>query len=172
MHASPAMGMIWRGIRTWGWLLAAALGGALVFVQVPAIVIYNGSPSVPAGFYVRSHDPVAIGAFVTLRAADASAAYAHERGFDGAEDRFIKRVAATAGARICAEGERVTLDGGRVLMRLARDGAGRMLPAWAGCRKLGPDDVFLLGDTADSFDSRYWGPVRRGLIDGVWRPLF
>lgn len=72
----------------------------------------------------------------------------------------------------CAEGERVTLDGGRVLTRLARDGAGRMLPAWASCRTLGPDDVFLLGDTADSFDRRYWGPVRLGRIDGVWRPLF
>ena len=36
----------------------------------------------------------------------------------------------------------------------------------------GADEVFLLGDTADSFDSRYWGPVRLTAIDGVWRPLF
>ncbi|MGE0830650.1 MAG: S26 family signal peptidase [Hyphomonadaceae bacterium] len=165
------MGRIGKGVQRWGWLLAAAFGGALLFVQAPALVIYNGSQSVPTGFYLRSQDPITMGAFVTLRAADASAAYAHERGFDGAEDRFIKRVAAGAGARICASGDTVILGDGRELTRLERDAAGRRLPAWSGCRTLGADEVFLLGDTPDSFDSRYWGPVRRDRIDGVWRPL-
>lgn len=165
------MGRIGKGVQRWGWLLAAAFGGALLFVQAPALVIYNGSQSVPTGFYLRRPDPITMGAFVTLRAADASAAYAHERGFDGAEDRFIKRVAAGAGARICASGDRVILGDGRELIRLERDAAGRRLPAWSGCRTLGADEVFLLGDTPDSFDSRYWGPVRRDRIDGVWRPL-
>ncbi|MGE0294633.1 MAG: S26 family signal peptidase [Hyphomonadaceae bacterium] len=37
-----------------------------------------------------------------------------------------------------------------------------------GCRTLEADEVFLLGDTADSFDGRYWGPTRLQSISGVW----
>jgi len=109
---------------------------------------------------------------VTLRAADASLAYAHARDFTDRTDRFIKRVAAVSDARVCAEGDRVTVPGRGAVARLARDTAGRVLPSWDGCLTLAADEVFLLGDTADSFDSRYWGAVRLSAVDGVWRPLF
>jgi type IV secretory pathway protease TraF len=36
---------------------------------------------------------------------------------------------------------------------------------------LAANEVLLLGDTADSFDGRYWGPVSVDLIEGVWRKL-
>ena len=107
-----------------------------------------------------------------MRAADASPAYARARDFTDRTDRFIKRVAATGGTQVCAEGDRVTVPGRGAVARLTRDTAGRVLPSWDGCRTLGADEVFLLGDTAYSFDSRYWGPVRISAIDGVWRPLF
>jgi type IV secretory pathway protease TraF len=133
------------------------------------LVLYNGSPSVPVGFYLRT-DAREPGAFVTVRAAAVAPAYARLRGFDDDSDRFIKRIAAGAGARVCAEGAAVTL-GRRTLRRALRDSTQRPLPAWSGCRTLRADEVFLLGDGDDSFDSRYFGPVRLDLIDGVWRPL-
>lgn len=37
---------------------------------------------------------------------------------------------------------------------------------------LAVDEVFLMGDTPDSFDSRYFGPVNTADIEGVWRPVF
>jgi type IV secretory pathway protease TraF len=160
------------------WRLAAALAvvgaisGAAMFVRPAPALIYNPSPSVPRGFYVRDHEPIAVGAFVTLRAVDASPAYARARYFTDRTDRFIKRVAAVGGTLVCAEGDHVTVPGRGAIARLARDTAGRVLPSWDGCRTLGADEVFLLGDTADSFDSRYWGPVRVSTVDGVWRPLF
>ena len=160
------------------WRLAAALavvgaiGGVAVFAHPAPALIYNPSPSVPRGFYVRDSGPVRLGAFVTLRAVDASPAYARARDFTDRNDRFVKRVAATGGTRVCAEGDHVTVPGRGAIARLARDTAGRVLPSWDGCRALAADEVFLLGDTADSFDSRYWGPVRLTAIDGVWRPLF
>ena len=48
---------------------------------------------------------------------------------------------------------------------------GAALPAWRECRILAPDEVFLLGDTPGSFDSRYFGPVRRSDVVGVYREV-
>jgi type IV secretory pathway protease TraF len=64
----------------------------------------------------------------------------------------------------------VTINGERAAQRAARDSAGRMLPTWSGCRTL-HGEVFLLGDTPDSFDGRYWGPTPLRLVEGVWRPV-
>jgi type IV secretory pathway protease TraF len=152
-----------------GLLVAAGLaflcaGGADPFV------LYNGSPSAPVGFYLRTDAAPRPGAFVTVRAAAVAPAYARLRGFDDESDRFIKRIAAGAGARVCAHEDRVIV-GSDTLRRVARDSAQRLLPAWSGCRTLAAGEVFLLGDTDDSFDSRYFGPVRLDLIDGVWRPV-
>ncbi|MBY0565718.1 MAG: S26 family signal peptidase [Hyphomonadaceae bacterium] len=48
--------------------------------------------------------------------------------------------------------------------------SGVTLPTWTGCRTL-RDEVFLLGDTPDSFDGRYWGPTSVELIEGAWRAI-
>ncbi|MBI3438515.1 MAG: S26 family signal peptidase [Proteobacteria bacterium] len=153
-------------------LIAAAIAVSW-FALAPAsiILLYNGSPSAPVGFYLRTADTPRIGSYVTVRAASVAPLYAALRNFSGPRDRFIKRIAAMGGARACARGDRVEVNGSE-LTRLHRDRAGRRLPAWQGCRLLARDEVFLIGDTPDSFDSRYWGPIRRRLIDGVWRRLF
>lgn len=43
-----------------------------------------------------------------------------------------------------------------VTARLARS-SGAPLPSWSGCRRLGPGDVFLVGQADGSFDGRYFG---------------
>src|SRR5690606_11603227 len=112
------------------WRVAAALavvgasGGAAVVGHPAPALIDHPSPSVPRGFYARDHEPIAVGAFVTLRAADASPAYARSRDFTDRTDRYIKRVAAVGGTRVCAEGDRVTVPGRAAIARLARDTAG------------------------------------------------
>ncbi|MBY0566047.1 MAG: S26 family signal peptidase [Hyphomonadaceae bacterium] len=192
-------------------LLAGGVAGALATAALAAprdLVLYNHSPSVPEGFYVRTNAPAAVGAFVTVRARDVAPEQAASRGFDDASDRFIKRVAAAAGARVCGDGQRVVVSGDNIIVIGAddeqqqqhaagdghHDGGGgdddddddeghrraaavRVLHAvddadvvgWRGCRVLAEGEVLLLGDTADSFDGRYWGPVRVELIEGVWR---
>ncbi|MCL4716283.1 MAG: S26 family signal peptidase [Hyphomonadaceae bacterium] len=134
------------------------------------VVLYNATPSVPAGFYVRSDALVHEGAFVTVRAADVAGDYAAVRQFTDTGDRFIKRVAAREGDRVCAEGERVSV-GLEILTRARRDSAGRALPTWEGCHVLQAGELFLMGETPDSFDSRYFGIVREGAIEGVWKRL-
>ncbi len=92
------------------------------------------------------------------------------RHFTDRGDRFIKRVAAREGVRVCAEGQSVSV-GPETLTRATHDSAGRALPTWEGCRVLHAGEVFLLGETRDSFDSRYFGIVREDAIEGVWKRL-
>jgi type IV secretory pathway protease TraF len=83
---------------------------------------------------------------------------------------LIKRVAAVGGDRVCSDGRAVHTPGRRV-MRIAEDGEGVALPAWNQCRDLASDELFLLGDTRGSFDSRYFGPVGRDEVSGVYREV-
>ena len=46
-----------------------------------------------------------------------------------------------------------------------------VLPIWRGCRPLAENEVFLLGDTPTSLDSRYFGPVSVARIEGVYREI-
>jgi len=134
-------------------------------------ILYNPSPSVPSGFYLRLDDTVVHGTMVTVRAIDVASDYAALRDFTDAGDGFIKRVAAAGGDEVCASSDEVSINGAMVAHREARDAAGRALPTWSGCRILSADELLLLGDTPDSFDGRYWGPISRRLIEGVWRPI-
>ncbi|MGH6950669.1 MAG: S26 family signal peptidase [Vitreimonas sp.] len=150
--------------------LAALVAAAILLPRVRDVILFNPSPSVPRGFYVRTNDELRVGAVVTVRAVDVAPDYARLRDFTDQDDRFIKRVAAVHGDTVCAEGSRVTINGDRVIERALTDSAGRPLPTWSGCRRL-RDEVFLLGDTADSFDGRYWGPTPIAAIEGRWRRL-
>ena len=134
--------------------------------------LYNHTPSVPPGWYARSSGEIAIGALVTVRAQDVAPAYAATRNFTDTGDRFIKRIAATDGDSVCAAGETIRINDRTVAHRAVQDSQGRALPHWSGCRTLSADEVFLMGDTADSFDSRYFGPVSAADIEGVWQKLF
>jgi type IV secretory pathway protease TraF len=62
---------------------------------------------------------------------------------------------------------------GRDLAPIAsRDGEGRALPRWTACRQLGPDELFVFSARVpNSFDSRYFGPVSRTAVMGVFNPL-
>jgi type IV secretory pathway protease TraF len=96
-------------------LAGAAAGAALIAFALPAAsdrLLYNHTPSVPVGFYIRTHAPIDRGTFVTVRAADVAPAAARARDFEGPRDRFIKRVAAVAGDRVCAEGDALTINDG------------------------------------------------------------
>ncbi len=148
---------------------ALCLGIGFVAVStVSDVVIYNASPSMPQGVYVRMHSPIVRHSIVTVRARDVALNYAAARRFTDPNDRFLKRVAALDGDVVCALGPLVTVNHELTLQRRTVDNAGRALPTWSGCRRL-DGQVFLIGDTADSFDGRYWGPVASEQIEGVWR---
>lgn len=163
--------------RTKHWVGGAALmATSMLLAQMIAepldVVLYNGSPSIPVGFYMRSSDVPGAGAIVTVRAREVAPDYANLRQFTDPGDRFIKRVAASGGDQVCAQADDVFINGHTAAHRAHSDATGRVLPRWEDCRTLRENELFLLGDTGNSFDSRHFGPVSTDDIEGVWRPLF
>ena len=84
---------------------------AAIHLDTEPLVIYNPSPSVPQGFYVRLARAPQAGDFVTIASVDVAADYTALRGFADPTDRFIKRIAAVSGQTVCAEGDSVFIDG-------------------------------------------------------------
>lgn len=75
---------------------------------------------------------------------------------------LIKRVVAVAGDRVVVDDAGVSINGERLPnstpKRFARDGS--PLPSAVGVHVLGPGQVWVAGEHLDSYDSRYFGPVR------------
>ncbi|MEH6678169.1 S26 family signal peptidase [Phenylobacterium sp.] len=157
---------IWAGAA----VLALACGAAAWPRSGPPPLLINESPSLPEGVYGLERRTAGLGATVAVAQPPAGRAYLAALGMPG-EVMLIKRVAAVQGDRVCLDGERLTA-GSQTRRVRRRDGQGRVLPLWAGCRLLGPGELFLLGDTPGSFDSRYFGPVHRDQVIGVYREIF
>lgn len=157
-----------------GFLAVVLIVGAFLVItawRAQRVLIYNPSDSVPSSFYLRSDDPLSLGGFATVAAIDVAPEYAALRGYDDRSDFFLKRITAIAGQQVCGDGQVVSIDGVQVAVRNTHDEQGHILPTWEGCRTLAEGEVFLLGDTEDSFDGRYWGPTPVSLIEAAWRPL-
>jgi len=152
------------------WLTSAGLALAALVLNGAQqdVVLFNHSPSVPVGFYVRESSDPARGMFVTVRARDVAPVEAAAHHYDDEGDRFIKRLAALPGQHVCSDGRTLSIDGAQVAIVQNRSDVPE---GWVGCRTLAPSEILLLGDSADSFDGRYWGPISDDLIEGVWRPL-
>lgn len=136
--------------------------------HAPALALVNESPSVPRGLYLRQFGSDAVrGTTVATPQPRNARAYLSALGMPE-EVRLLKRVAAAEGDRVCRAGNRIEIRTRSIPVRL-RDRRGAPLPQWRGCGRLGPGELFLLGDTPGSFDSRYFGPVQVADLDGVFR---
>ena len=87
---------------------------------------------------------------------------------------MVKRVAAVAGARVCASGTAIRIDGDLAAIRRRRDRAGRRLPTWDGCKVLKPGELLLISShVPDAFDGRYFGLTHMREVVGkghlLWR---
>lgn len=149
-------------------------GVALLFaasLNARDVLLLNESASMPRGFYMRDSGAVDRGAIVTVSAVNAAPAESLRRHFTARGHRFIKRVAAIGGDRVCGLSDRLLINDRVVAIRKEHGADGRALARWNGCVTLDADHVLLLGNTGNSFDGRYWGPINRNLIEGVWRRL-
>ena len=155
-----------RTILAAGTALAAIVG---IGMDRTMVALVNESPSLPRGLYLRTGTAIERGAVVAIAQPAASRLYLRRLGMPG-DLLLLKRVAAVGGDPVCAGAGTVRTPGRRVLV-FDRDRQGAALPVWRECRVMASDEVFLLGDTPGSFDSRYFGPVRKVEAKGVDREV-
>jgi conjugative transfer signal peptidase TraF len=154
------------------WTTLAALAClalvATAYVRPRPLLLWNASASSPVGLYV-------VGPPRHLRAGDMVIAWppddarrlAAKRHYLPSNVPLVKRIGAVAGARICAAGERITINGRLAAVRRSTDRSGRPLPSWSGCKRLEHGELFLLTpDMPDAFDGRYFGMSRASELIG------
>lgn len=145
-------------------------------VPVRPLLVWNATASAPIGLYLREAETTRKrGDLVLIRPAPIVAAFSARRGYLPLHVPLIKRIVGLEGDVVCAKGSSVFLNGHLLTRREKSDGRGRVLPQWSGCITLGRTDVFVaMKDVKDSFDGRYFGPIRTDQIIGKlvtpWTP--
>lgn len=154
-------------------LFGLGLIGLATLARPAPWLVWNASTSAPIGLYrVLPGKPIR-GDLVLVRTPSSVRQLAAERGYLPQNVPLVKRVAALDGDIVCAADDVISVNGRVVAERLAHDRLGRPLPAWTGCHLLDDGEVFLLMDgVSNSFDGRYFGPVRRAAIIGRLAPLW
>lgn len=148
--------------------------GISALVPVTPWLLWNASASAPVGLYlIQSDSHLEVADLVAVAPPAPLAHMLDQRGYLPLGVPLLKRIAALPGQQVCRHRRAVTVD--RIAMAEARqqDRAGRALPVWQGCRRIGYGEVFLLNwQHPDSFDGRYFGPLPRDSVIGSAIPLF
>jgi type IV secretory pathway protease TraF len=149
------------------------LNSGLPDLKIKPPVILNETPSMAKGTYVRVDDTAKLkcGDIIAMPMTGQSRDYLVKKLGYPKDTMLIKRVAGVSGDLVCRQGSVVTINK-RTLVAARWDRQGISLPAWFGCRTLSTNEVFILGDHPSSFDSRYFGPVSRGELAGIYRVAF
>lgn len=163
-----------------GLLLAAALPLSLGVFGAR----FNTTPSLPYGVYWVINAPPQPGRYgsfcpslvVPVFALARERLYLPSGGCPGNVRPLLKQIAAVAGDTVSIDADGVRVNG-QLLPNsrpLQRDGAGRPMPRLIlQERALHADELLLMSDYApSSFDARYFGPVQRGQVHEVLRPLW
>jgi conjugative transfer signal peptidase TraF len=153
-------------------VICAALGIAVIALPVaitaPTRLVYNATTSAPLGWYVVVPvQEAGVGDVVLVHLPSSAARIADERHYLPESVPILKRVGAVAGQWVCVQNYVLRIERELPVRLLERDGLGRPLTPWRGCRELDFDELFLLSyDSPASFDSRYFGPIPRRLVIG------
>ncbi len=158
--------------RTKAWARVAA--GAILLVAASfcgaprPLLVWNVSNSAPLGLYsVGGRADLRRGEMVIARPPRGFRLFAARRGYLPLNVPLVKRVAAVAGDRVCADGATLRVNDVAVAQRRSADGLGRTMPHWSGCILVGKGEALLLMSTSPaSFDGRYFGVSSRSDIVG------
>ncbi|TIP00302.1 MAG: S26 family signal peptidase [Mesorhizobium sp.] len=155
-------------------LLAVAATVAPAAIPMPPLLLWNASASAPIGIYAitKMSLPTA-GALAVIDPPEAVALFAAERGYLPLGVPMLKHIEALPGQEVCRLGRLITVNGRALVIALERDGKGRALPDWQGCRIIAGDEIFVMNrQVQDSLDGRYFGPFPASSIVGRALPLW
>ncbi len=148
--------------------------GTSAFVEPPMTLIWNASASAPIGLYlIQPADDLDVTDLVAVTAPPLIAEFLSDRGYLPMGIPMMKRILALPGVTVCRHGVEIIVYGSTIGHARARDKAGRKMPVWQGCRRIGDDEVFLMNfDVPDSVDGRYFGPFPRASVIGSALPVW
>jgi len=149
-------------------LLLSTIGGA------QPRYIWNASNSVPIGLYrLQSAARLTITELVAVQPPEPLATFLDSNGYLPIGVPMLKRVLALPGQTVCREALAVVVDGIERGQAREREGRGRPLPVWQGCRVIGEGELFVMNwQSADSLDSRYFGPIPTSSVVGQAIPVW
>jgi conjugative transfer signal peptidase TraF len=150
--------------------VVAAVIGSIV-APPPLLLVWNTTASTPIGLYAVTQATPKRGDLLVMRLPREMQLLAVSRAILSPNSPVLKPVAALAGDLVCRSGLVVHINGRFAAIARNLDQRGRRLPAWRGCRRLSPSQVFLLSHHPDSFDSRYYGPLDTRRACGIAHPL-
>jgi conjugative transfer signal peptidase TraF len=159
--------------------LAAMLAGAAALIVPPVLettplYVWNASDSVPIGLYrLQSADNMFVTDLVAVQPPEPLASFLDLNGYLPAGMPMLKRVLALSGQTVCRSGLTVSVDAIEIGEARDRDGRGRALPKWDGCRVVGEGELFVMNwQSADSLDGRYFGFLPASAVLGRALPVW
>ena len=155
-------------------LAAATVGLSTIGERSVPRYLWNVSNSVPIGLYRLSPiGRLAVTELVAVAPPEPTATFLADGDYLPRNVPMLKRVLALPGQTVCREHLTITVDAIAMGIARERDGRGRPLPVWQGCRVIASGQVFLMNwQSADSLDGRYFGLLPASAIIGKAVPLW
>jgi len=162
-----------RGALVSGACAATYLALAGQWTIIPRL-IYNPSLSAPRGWYrVSPATGLKVNDYVLVNLPASAKRLAAERHYLPETVPLLKRIGALSDQFVCVRGRSLWIVGELAATALSHEGEGRELTGWHDCRVLASDEILLVSrDNSASFDSRYFGPIRRSQVIGQASPLW
>ncbi|KGT74621.1 conjugal transfer protein TraF [Bradyrhizobium japonicum] len=151
----------------------AALAATMI-TDISPLYIWNASPSVAIGLYrLQFPEEFFVTELVAVQPPEPLATFLDLNGYLPVGIPMLKRVLALPGQTVCRRGVAISVD--TIVMGAARerDGRGRPLPNWQGCRVVGEGELFLMNwQSSDSLDGRYFGVLPASAVIGRALPVW
>lgn len=153
--------------------VAAALVATIVLEPLP-VCIWNASASVSIGLYrLRPASQFQVTELVAVQPPEPLATFLDLNGYLPAGVPMLKRVLALPGQTVCRSGLAISVDDIAMGEARDRDGRGRPLPKWQGCRVVGDGELFMMNWQSDnSLDGRYFGFLPASSVIGRAIPVW
>ncbi|WP_407114124.1 S26 family signal peptidase [Bradyrhizobium sp. LMG 9283] len=152
---------------------AAAIVATLALEPLP-LYIWNASASVPIGLYrLRPTKSFHVTELVAVQPPEPLATFLDLNGYLPVGVPMLKRILALPGQTVCRIGLTISVDDIAMGVARDRDGRGRPLPKWQGCRVVGDGELFLMNwQSHDSLDGRYFGFLPASAVIGRALPVW
>jgi len=138
------------------------------------LYMWNASASVPVGLYrLQATDQRYVTELVAVLPPEPLATFLVDGNYLPRGVPILKHVLAVPGQTVCRERLTVLVDAIAMGVARERDGRGRPLPIWQGCRVIAQGELFLMNwQSADSLDGRYFGPIPASAVIGRAHPVW